>query len=117
MHYMILIYGNEQAWAEMPEDVRAQSFAAFMEYNKKLADSGALRGGGQLQPSARATTLRAREGKVTMTDGPFAETREQLGGYYIVETDTLDQAVALAGQCPAIHGGAIEVRPLLPSNF
>ncbi len=117
MQYMILIYGDEQAWGSMPEGERAKSFAAFMEYNKTLADSGALRAGGQLQPSRKATTLRAPTGKVVSTDGPFAEMREQLGGYYVVETETPEEAVRLASLCPAIYGGAIEVRPLLPANF
>jgi hypothetical protein len=117
MQSMILIYGNENAWAEMSEAERANGFAAFMEYNKKLASSGALRGGGQLQPSRTARTVKAKDGKLVTVDGPFAETREQLGGYYVVEVETHEAATALAAECPAAWGGAIEVRPLLPSNF
>ncbi|MEM7604261.1 MAG: YciI family protein [Myxococcota bacterium] len=91
-----------------------ETFNAFMAYNAELAKAGVLRAGGQLQPSHTATTLRAKDGKVAMTDGPFAETKEQMGGYYIVEVDNLDDALTWAKRCPILFGsgGVIEVRPV-----
>lgn len=117
MQYMILIYGDEQSWSKMSEADRSTSFAAFMQYNQELATSGALRSGQQLQPSRAAKHLKMVNGKVASTDGPFVEVKEQLGGFYIVEVATEEEVVALAGKCPAIHGGVIEIRPLLPQNF
>ncbi len=111
MQYMILIYGDESAWASMPPEQAQASFAAFMAYNQELAASRAMRGGLMLKPSGTATTLRAHNGQIVTTDGPFAEAREQLSGYYLIEVDSLDEALAWAAKCPAVWGGSIEVRP------
>jgi hypothetical protein len=112
MRYMILIYGNEQDFAAMPAEAQQDVFKAFMEYNEALAAAGVVRGGESLQPSFTASTVRMKDGRIQTTDGPFAEMREQLGGYYLIDTETLDEAIAWAAKCPAIHGGSIEVRPL-----
>jgi hypothetical protein len=112
MQYMILIYGDEQAYQSMPAEAQQDVFKAFMEYNAALAAGGVLRAGESLQPSFTASTIRMKDGRVQTTDGPFAETREQLGGYYVIETTSLDDAIAWAARCPAIHGGSLEVRPL-----
>jgi hypothetical protein len=112
MKYMMLLHNDESAWQTMPEDARTEAIAAYMEYNGALAAAGVLAGGGQLQPSHTATTLRGTDGQVEITDGPFAETREQVGGFYILEVPDLDAALAWAKRCPAVHGGAIEIRPL-----
>lgn len=110
--YMILIYGSESAWSQLPAEVAQKSFQAFMAYNKELAESGVLRSGGQLQSTNTSTTVRMREGKLATTDGPFAETKEQLGGYYVIDVDSLDDALRWASKCPAAQGGSIEVRPM-----
>ena len=112
MQYMILIYGDEKAWAGLPEDEMNAAFAAYMQYSKDLAAAGVMRGGASLQPIATATTVRVRGGKAATTDGPFAETKEQLGGYYIVEVPNLDQAIKWAAKCPGAAHGSVEVRPL-----
>ena len=114
MQYMILIYGDETNFAQMANDPAAQKqmYAAFTQYNHDLRGAGVLRGGGELKPTRSATTVRLRAGKVLTTDGPFAETKEQLGGYYIIDVPHLDEAVKWAARCPAANGGSIEVRPI-----
>src|SRR5688572_18068110 len=95
MQYMILIYGDEKSFAMMAGDPEAQRkmYEAFSGYNADLRNAGVLRGGGELKATHSATTVRVRDGKVVTTDGPFAETKEQLGGYYIVDVPNLDDAV------------------------
>ncbi len=112
MRYLMMLYGNEQQWAAMPSEAQQQAFAAFMQYNQALAASGVLRAGEQLQPSVTATSVRIRSGALQTTDGPFAETKEQLGGYYLIEVESLDDAIEWAAKCPAAFGGTIELRPL-----
>jgi len=111
---MILIYGDEKNFAMMASDPEAykQMYAAFSQYNDDLRGAGVLRGGGELKASHSATTVRVKDGKTLTTDGPFAETKEQLGGYYIVDVPNLDEAIKWAARCPAAQGGSIEVRPL-----
>jgi hypothetical protein len=87
-------------------------FADYMQYSKDLAAAGCLRGGAALQPIATATTVRVRGGKTATTDGPFAETKEQLGGYYIIDVANLDDAIKWAAKCPGAPTGSIEVRPV-----
>lgn len=112
MQYMILIYSDEAAWGSMkPEDMEKE-FGKYMQYSKELAASGCMRGGASLQPTATATSVRVRNGKTSTTDGPFAETKEQLGGYYIIEAASLDEAVKWAAKCPGANYGTCEVRPL-----
>ena len=113
MQYMLLLYGNEAGWAKMSEDEMKAAMASYAEFNKELAASGVLSHGEQLRPSATATTLRVVHGKVVSTDGPFAEAKEQVGGYYVLDTTEAD-AIAWASKCPAVYGGAIEVRALVP---
>ncbi len=111
MQYMLLIYGNEQEWANLPEDQLKAMYAAYGTFTQELIDSGAMRGGSELAPVATATTVRVRNGKVLTTDGPFAETREQLGGYYLIEVENLDEAIRWAAKIPSALGGSIEIRP------
>ncbi len=114
MQYMILIHSDPAAWDAMPPAEMQEAFDAYMKYNRDLAMAGVIRSGGQLAPAHTGTTLRSRGGTVETTDGPFAESREQLGGFYVIEVEDLDAALAWAGRCPAIYGGgAIEVRPLV----
>ena len=111
--YMILIYDREEQWARMSDEESRRAFAEYMDYSWAMAEAGVMRAGAPLHPTAAATTVRVRDGRVTTTDGPFAETKEQLGGYYIIEVDGLDAALAWAARCPAARDGAIEVRPVM----
>ena len=113
MHYMLLIYDQEAAWATMPKEQIADVMAAYARYTEELVAAGVLRGGSELAPVATATTLRVRNGKPLLSDGPFAETREQLGGYYLIEADSLDEALRWAAKVPSAQTGSIEVRPLV----
>ncbi len=114
MQYMILIYGDEKNFAMLADNPQAQQqmYAAFTRYGADMREAGVLRGGAELKPTSTATTVRVRNGKTLTTDGPFAETKEQLGGYYMIDVPDLDQAVHWAARCPAANGGSIEVRPL-----
>ena len=112
MQYMILIYEDEKQFASLPEAEMNKVFAEYMQYSKDLAAAGVLRGGAALQPIATATTVRIRGGKTATTDGPFAETKEQLGGYYIIDVANLDDAIKWAAKCPGAPSGSIEVRPV-----
>ena len=115
MKYLLLLYGDEKRWATISEAERGAIFTEYMDYTNAIHKSGNYLGGEALQPTATATTVRVEGGKTLTTDGPFAETREQLGGYYLVECGDLDEALSIAGRVPALRaGGAIEVRPLLP---
>ena len=111
--YMILIYESEQHWAAMSEEESRRAFGEYIAYSEAMAAAGVARAGAPLHPTATATTVRLRDGKVTTTDGPFAETKEQLGGYYIIEVDGLDAALEWAARCPAACGGSVEVRPVM----
>lgn len=114
MKYMILIYSDEKSWAQIPPHELPAIMEKWMGYGKAMAEAGVLVAGDQLQPTAAATTLRFQNGKVIPTDGPFAETKEQLGGYYLIDVPDLASALKWAGQCPGIYGGAsVEVRPLV----
>jgi hypothetical protein len=113
MTYLILIYGAEAAWAGMPQSSLKEMYAAYMTYTGELEASGSLRGGHELQPTHSATTVRLRDGKVLKTDGPFAETKEQLGGFYLIDVPNLDAALQWAAKCPGAKTGSIEVRPIV----
>jgi hypothetical protein len=115
MQYMLLIYNNEKAWADMPEAERGKHFNAYMEFTADIKKSGHYKAGDALQPVHTATTVRVRSGKTQTTDGPFAETREQLGGYYLIEAKDLDEATKIAARIPdaAIGSGSIEIRPVM----
>ena len=111
MEYMLLIYEGEQRFASLtPPEVGAE-LAEYEAFGKEFA--GAIKGGNALQPTSAATTVRVREGKRLITAGPFAETKEQLGGYYLVEAPDLDQALAMAAKIPGARFGSVEVRPIL----
>ena len=114
MQYMILIYGDERNFAQMADQPAAQKqmYEAFSKYGKDMREAGVLRGGAELKPSSMATTVRVKGGKTVSTDGPFAETKEQLGGFYTIDVPNLDEAVKWAARCPAAAHGSIEVRPV-----
>ncbi|MEO8843302.1 MAG: YciI family protein [Kofleriaceae bacterium] len=112
MQYLLLIYDAEKNLAAMPETEYARLMSDYNTFSGELARSGKLVGGNRLHDVAKATTVRVREGKPQLTDGPFAETREQLGGYYLVEAKDLDEACAIAARIPSAKFGSIEVRPV-----
>jgi hypothetical protein len=108
MQYLLLIYDNEKRWSHGYDKAELGEYQAF---GKEFA--GAIRGGNALQPTSTAATVRVRDGKRLTTDGPFAETKEQLGGFYLVEAKDRDEAVAIAAKIPGARFGSIEVRPIL----
>jgi len=117
MQYMLMCCFSEEAWAQMPESRRLAIMRQTAEFVREIVRSGHYRAAARLQPTATTTTLRERNGRLVTSDGPFAETREQLGGYYLVECSDLDEALAIAGRIPSLRaGGAVEVRPLQPPS-
>ncbi|MDR3690060.1 MAG: YciI family protein [Fimbriimonas sp.] len=110
---MLLIYDNEQDWAKLTEDERGQLFGEYMTFTNEIVASGHFLAGAPLQPIATATSVRVRETERLVTDGPFAETREQLGGYYLVNAADLDEAIGIAARIPSARFGTIEVRPVM----
>jgi hypothetical protein len=113
MEYMILIYGDEKQFAAMADTGAAQQvYAQYEKYTADLTAAGVIRGGAELKPTSLATTVRLRNGKTLLTDGPFAETKEQLGGYYLIDVPNLDEATKWAARCPSAAWGSIELRPL-----
>ena len=115
MEYMLLIYHNESE--KLPEATQHQLFQEYMTFTQDLSKAGKNKGGAPLEQSATATTVRVRNGKTTVTDGPFAETKEQLGGYYLVEAKDLDEAISIAARIPGAKHGSIEVRPVMKMNM
>jgi len=113
MRYLLLIYENEKAWAAMTEEQQGAIFGEYMAFTEAIRKSGNFLGGEPLQPTETATSVCVRGGKRLVTDGPFAETREQLGGYYLVEAKNLDEAIAIAERIPSARMGSIEIRPIL----
>jgi hypothetical protein len=114
MKYLLLIYENESAYADMSEADQGKIFGEYMQFSSDLAAAGKMLGGEPLQPVATASTVRVRNGKSLVTDGPFAETKEQLGGFYLVEAESLDDALAMAARIPGARYGSVEVRPVMP---
>jgi hypothetical protein len=112
MKYMLMIYGDEARWGQMSDAEKQQTYEGHNAYGEALTQAGVMRGGYELKPIATATTIRFDNGKATTLDGPFAETKEQLGGYYVIEVDNLEQALEWAGKMPGMTNGAVEVRPL-----
>jgi hypothetical protein len=110
MKYMLLIYSDEQAWTDAE---REHCFAESTQLTHDLNESGQYLGAGPLHPVATATSVRIRNGKRLVTDGPFAETREQLGGYFLIEAPDLDAAIGIAARIPGARKGTVEIRPVL----
>jgi hypothetical protein len=113
MKYMLLIHDDEKAWAKLSEAERGKIYAEYGQFGQSVKASGNYLAGAQLQPTTMATSVRVRDGKRLVTDGPFAETREQLGGYYLVEAKDLDEAIGIAARIPSAKVGTIEVRPVV----
>ena len=113
MRYLLLIYQDEVAHSKWNQEQLAAEYQAYNEFTESVAKSGALQSGEPLMPTNTATTVRVRNSKTLTSDGPFAETKEQLGGYYLVNCKDLDEAIALAARIPAATDGSIEIRPVM----
>jgi hypothetical protein len=114
MRYMLLIYGDEAAAQGMAPEQEEASMQEWFAYTMAMAEAGVMLAGDPLQESTTATTVRVQDGAAVTTDGPFAETKEVLGGYYILEVPGVDEAVEWGAKCPAaIHGGSVELRPIM----
>jgi hypothetical protein len=116
MQYLLMIYQNEAEYAKMDPATGKKMLEAYGVFTQSIIQSGNFKAGDRLQPVSTATTVRVRDGKTLTTDGPFAETREQLGGYYLVEAKDLDAALAIAARIPGAKTGSIEVRPIWVYN-
>jgi hypothetical protein len=112
MKYMLLIHQDEKAWEKLSESERTQIYGDYRQFTEQIMASGQFVAGDELHPTSSATSVRIRDGKQLVTDGPFAETREQLGGFYLVKANDLDEAIALAARIPSAKTGTIEVRPV-----
>jgi hypothetical protein len=112
MEYMLLIHADPAGLQAMREAERSTSLAAYGAYSEALQKAGVLRGGNRLRTAHAATTVKVREGKTEVLNGPFIETREQLGGYYLIDVPDLDAALSWAARCPGASHGAVEVRPI-----
>lgn len=113
MKYLLLIYANEAEEAKLGEAGMHTMMAEYRNFTQAIIQEGKFKAGDALKPVATATTVRVRDGKTLTTDGPFAETREQLGGYYLIEARDLDDAIAVAARIPSAKHGSIEVRPIM----
>lgn len=112
MKYILLIYGDERVWQSMSEEEMKRVYEAHSAYGEAMAKAGVMRGGAELKPVSTATSVRFSGGRPKVVDGPFAETKEQLGGYYVIEVDNLEQAIEWAEKTPGMTDGTVEVRPL-----
>ncbi len=112
MQYLLLLYANEHGWDSLTPAQQQQGAAAYKAYTEALQKSGALKGSNRLQPTSTATTVRNENGKAQVLDGPYADSKEQLGGYYLIEAPDLDAAIAWANRCPGAGHGTVEVRPV-----
>lgn len=114
MKYALLIYSDKAAGANITPDQMNKMFAAYDSYTTAIKKSGAYLGGEPLQPTSTATTIRGSGGKARVVDGPFAETKESLGGFYLIDVPDLDAAIKWARSCPGTEYGSVEVRPVMP---
>jgi hypothetical protein len=112
MEYMLLIHADPTGFASLPEDTRNQALAAYGAYTEALSKAGVLRNSNRLRPADATTTVKVRDGKTEVHNGPFIETREQLGGYYLIDVPDLDVALKWAARCPGASHGTMEVRPV-----
>lgn len=114
MEYMLMAYVQEDGWGKMTAAEQEQGMAAYMAFAEALAKAGALKASGRLRPSSAATTVRMENGATQVLDGPYLESKEQLGGYFFIDVADLDGAIAWAARCPAVEHGVVEIRPIWP---
>jgi hypothetical protein len=113
MQYALLIYANQEVYAAMTQEEHSALVQEYQTFTQEVERSGIMRGGSQLQPTSTATTVRIRNAQKLITDGPFAETKEQLAGYFVLQCNNLDEALALAEKMPDVKHGSIEIRPVV----
>ena len=112
MQYLLVLHVNEAGWGDMTPEQQQQGVAAYMAYGEALRKAGAFLGSNRLKPSSNSTTVRVANGKTQVLDGPYADTKEQVGGYYLIDVADLDAAISWAARCPAASHGVVEVRPV-----
>jgi hypothetical protein len=112
MQYLLALYADESAWDRMTPEQKQQGYTAYMAYTQALKDAGVHVSSNRLRPSSTATTLRTTNGKTQVLDGPFVESREELGGYYLINVPDMDAAMTWAGRCPGVQHGVVEVRAI-----
>lgn len=112
MEYLLMVYVNENGFTKLAKIEQEQGMAAYMAYTEALKSAGILKGRNRLGPSAAATTVRTVNGKAQVLDGPYADSKEQLGGYYLIDVPDLDAAISWAARCPGSGHGVVEVRPI-----
>ncbi|HKB62379.1 MAG TPA: YciI family protein [Burkholderiales bacterium] len=112
MQYLLLIYGNEAGMLAATKEQSSQMLAAYGAYTEAMKKAGVIVGGERLKPTSTATSVRVAKGKTEVLNGPYAETKEQLGGYYMIDVPDLDSALSWAARCPGANHGTIEVRPI-----
>jgi hypothetical protein len=113
MKYALLIYSDESGWDAISEQEQREIYEKYAAFSQEAIERGMMRGGDELNSASTATTVRVRDGETLLTDGPFAETKEQLGGFYLLECADVDQAIEMAAKIPGAASGAIEVRPVI----
>lgn len=116
MQYLLMIYNNEAGLQAAPQDAVKQMSAAYSAYTEAMTKAGVVLGGNRLRPTSEATTVRVKGGKTEVLDGPYADTKEQLGGYYLIDVPDMDAALSWAARCPTASNGTIEVRPIWPMS-
>ena len=116
MQYLLMLYSDESAWAAMSPEQQQQGYAAYRAYRDALESSGVLVGSNRLRPAPTATTIRTTNSKLQVLDGPFIDSKESLGGYFLIEAPDLDAALAWAAKCLGAHHGSIEVRAIWPTE-
>jgi hypothetical protein len=112
MEYLLMLYADETGWSKLSKTEQEQGVAAYTAYTQALTSAGVFRAGSRLQPTSTATTVRSTNGKTQVLDGPYVDSKEQLGGYYLIDVADLDAALSWAARCPGAGHGVIEVRPL-----
>jgi hypothetical protein len=112
MKYMLMAYVQEDGWPKMSKAEQEQGLAAYKAFTDAMVKAGVLTGSNRLQPTSMATTVRASDGKTQVLDGPYVDSKEQLGGYFLIEVPDLDAAISWASRCPTIYHGVVEVRPI-----
>ena len=116
MKYILLLYGNEKEWAKATQADQDNAMAEFAKVYADLRAKDQFKGGDPLMPTPTARTVTVRNGKIVQTDGPFAETKDQLGGYFLIEASSIDEAAAIAARLPSAKAGCVEVRPVMPRH-
>lgn len=112
MQYLLMLYSDESHWAKMAPAAQQEAAAAYGAYTETLRKSGHLLGSNRLRPGSTATTVKVESGKSKVLDGPYSESKEQLGGYYLIDVPDLDAAISWAARCPGASHGTVEVRPV-----